>query len=954
MKPFKSLKKILQNLFLLFFLFIFTGKTFAAPPPPVHQANVSHSENAVSELKWFLFDLYNNLVEQEYLAAEKLHSPGDIWRQNLIEFENALGRATLGKGAFVTSRYLYDSEQSAAVLVDENNRLYLHFLSPDQTVQIGKRYGLIGCQIHQVNMETPDLAYVISQNTQCLYANYLQNAYAQAPPDTVFDYEFINQSGVENYLSAYLNNLSVNGLITSFSIEPQEEIISFVASDQAIGVKGVTFHISPGMVNTLSANDEAVGIEINLNDIKMDVFIYVNESWGKAPTFIPRVDFDRALQAVIKQTNSSPSQKEETFLETYGYSEPASQRTPTDPPIHYPSGVVTPANNIILEFIGAQENALAISPILSQLSTYGYQIRKLDCRNAGRDGCFDPFVVDLFKKAQTMILEVHGAANGTFGAMCYPDIPYGNRCCLKLRHLAELFGLPTTRLNCSGPGPYQDDTGSIVASSTGSQTCGGDSAGSYDENYDQTNRCRIDFTPILYASLGEKAAVFSSQCYGGGPLCGAYNNVKDFMAFPIPQLHVFHARYDAKIIIEDLLGNVQRYLTCLPAAPTNPTSPFCVSPPADAIIGFNFRNIQSSIALRGTHFRMDSTSCENHYNPRDGSTQYCAAIETGDPRTAVEFAPAVDSAVFANVNGPVFLTLFTSAVKPFVGSMTAELHGKAQFAGQGEGPNHVYAKNSLYGNMAINHFGAALQFNPSIPFMDETEWMTSPRSDMLQKYGASQGDGWPWYIEVTLSGVEANWPDSTVKLDGNATADNKWLWPYSGGPTVSVGPWSNINAKAANGDPFKIKIPVRPHFVCCMPNLEVNEANYTFQNGCTCTEILTLHQWDLNRRRWVSTCEAYGLPGTVNEGQSFPGVVRRDFYSCCGGPICDPEGECPPLQPGECRTSVFERYNCPVPDYPPGTRYTDTNYQFHEWPVDENENVEQCSTIHGRCVNPEN
>ncbi len=924
-------------------------------PQNIQQENSGQNSEAV---EFFLTDLYNQLVARGYISSSPFSNFDEIWNRDFSQFLAALRLYNENRGGILTPTHLYDSNQKTQVIYNENNFLYLNLSDPDQTIAIGEQRGITNYELMPVDFQTENLGFAITGNVQRLYAKFLRDWFFKVKRSGVIpDLASARDSGVKEFLTSYLDSLKSNGLIEHYDFHSLPDTLLIQVPTWADGEKAVPFELVPEFVNFFETIDEeAHSIENEINEDLSEYFVYAEPGKNRRPSRFFRSDLEFALQdaANAQEENWSTEQIRNAFLQTSG------QRSSSCTPNYDDYGflTVTPKNTCITALQGAytapysSNEGATLRDKLSSLQQYGYQIHKIDGRFAGTPR--ENFSAQALMYAQTYILDGHGRADGSLAAFCYPNIPYGPQCCEAVRARAQALGFPTRNLNCSQPGPYHDDTGSIFGYDSGNRRC--DDGNPPNPNWpgDAGNRCQINIYPSFFSGYGPKAAIFTEQCDAPG----FGNEVMDYWSIGTCQLSIDSSvKHDSDLLSNDLLGRNQRHLFCTSTPPQHPSGPFCTSN-GDGLLGFFLREVQTSQSTRGTT-SLPPEQCHSEYNNWNGYEKYCQAVVTGREVTFVEFAPSVLLAglSFPDV-GPQFTAIFTSDVKPFHGSITAEVVGaKPRFQHEGRGPGYVYNLQGAYGSAAVHERDASLLFNPTFKFMGEGaqhEWMTEFPPNMSLKYGHTQAD-WPWYIKVTIEGVQA-FPNG-VALDGNGTAPDKWIWPHPDGQTINVEPWANLRGVAANGDSAKFKIPLLPNFGCCMPNLEARPVDpddpsspaATVQNGCTCTEVQYLGT-NPNQNPY-SQCYNMGLAGTINEGEIFPGTVHEDYYSCCGGPWCGPHGECPPLPPDQCYAGISTILgDCPHPPYPPDTHTIGSVYQYREWPLDAGAAPEQCEQIVSECV----
>ena len=367
---------------------------------------------------------------------------------------------------------------------------------------------------------------------------------------------------------------------------------------------------------------------------------------------------------------------------------------PLTPPVSYGTGVVTPANREILYLFGPDYNgalagnAAGIRNIGEDLKNlYGYELSMFD--TSSLNSLFQPSsLLSALKRAQTLILATHGFFDGSFGAMCYNNIVFspdgaGNMaspsCCAKVKEISSELGLATNNLNCNQPpiliqyrdGPrleYADDSHTIIGTTIHDAACTLVPG-------ELINSCSILFSPKIYDLIGPKAAVFTTQCYGGGPCApNLYNNVMAYWTAAMPGHlgYIVNEKIDTKLLRQDLTGSNLRYLRCSANPPSPVATPFCVSPlPKDELRGFDDnslvpnwqRVVEQSWSVRGNF--PASQDLDTIINPENGNDYYIAAYVRGNSATSVEFAPAFNYPTYtpANTPGVTFMASTTSRIK---------------------------------------------------------------------------------------------------------------------------------------------------------------------------------------------------------------------------------------------------------------------------------------------------
>ena len=240
----------------------------------------------------------------------------------------------------------------------------------------------------------------------------------------------------------------------------------------------------------------------------------------------------------------------------------------------------------------------------------------------------------------------------------------------------------------------------------------------------------------------------------------------------------------------------------------------------------------------------------------------------GDPRTKVEFAPAVESALFLEPISLLQLS-FTSAIDPASCDVKVEVSSDTRMAISTNKPEQL--KDCDAG-------GVFVQFSGDPALLSADEWGGAP-SALKAKYGQDQSS-WPWYIKVK---VKAKAPNN-VKLIGNQGAAKKFIWPNPTDTAPQISPYLYGNGTVGSGgNEFEIWLPVAPSMACCMPNIQWRSTGPSsppqpIQNGCTCAD---------------SVGKAFCFVGACVSGNSTVGYSTN---------------QAPGMQPAECDGS-YQRFD---------------------------------------------
>ncbi|PIQ85856.1 MAG: hypothetical protein COV74_06710 [Candidatus Omnitrophica bacterium CG11_big_fil_rev_8_21_14_0_20_45_26] len=908
----------------------------AKEPQSTHQDGTFPNGKLGKTFTHFIFDLYNGLIRQGYLNEPLLEYPHQIWSREFESIQNALALYDAERGGYVTHQHLYLPDQTATVTVEANDQLFLNLTAPPAHLLLGERRGILDFELDPVGPNEPDLAQKIGHNVQRLYAQYLRDLYRGLnDPDILFNYDFINTSGVEAYLKNYLNGLVNSGLVESYHVDMDEASVGIKVFQGAGGLPFNAVIITGDLVNTFTANEEANVLAALYNDVIKDSFVYINPELQHDKFIFLRANLLVALQAVVDLgIEASPSKKRRAFLAMYGLGDrlvSTSQRDGGD--IEYPAGIVTPANDKVayvqgVDWNGAFAHGSGFFPLTNAFPQYGYTVES-------HVYPFDDFPAALqaLKKAQTIIFDVHGKSGGGLTLQCYPDVPFGVECCYKTKEAAAELGIDVSAMDCDNWPDYiigyYDPTHSVIGLSTGDKTCPGGG---------ETDRCHIDLGTAIYDNLGTKAAVITSQCYGGA--CsgsfGHVTNVMDYYSEGPGEINwTSISRYDVNILSEDVINHHRKHLDCLFDELTgDETTPSCRKPPEDMVYGL-WRTIQHSVYLRKVSGKVDRNAsfvyCEPAYTFQwpdlSGIKQYCAAHVAGEELTSVEFAPTFNQVIYTPQDG-IFTAYTTSEIKDGVGNIEVD-----------DSACPTRLSNDGDYDTALRSGSASVSLS-GYPLASEAFWEKDP-DELQARYGQDQSN-WPWLIKIKVSGAEA---PNGIALDGNDDAYRKWVWTL---PGKGAAPWRDVMGRQPAGDDAEFWLPCVPPIACCYPNLEPEPTNggedcIYVQNGCTCgsaSSMGTDPDSDPYARCYVrAPHEDNDHPECLNSGEVFPGEPHL-VHECCNGDVCE--------------AYTIKEKPCPQTNGRPNenTKKWKT-YHYREWSMDLNENkncepiVEECPGIFG-------
>ncbi|PIQ85855.1 MAG: hypothetical protein COV74_06705, partial [Candidatus Omnitrophica bacterium CG11_big_fil_rev_8_21_14_0_20_45_26] len=902
---------------LLLGVMVFQTVSLAAPPPTTKAAHLRESD-ASQLLQQFLFDLYNGLIGKGFLDEVPLTKPAEIWKRDFDTFKTALKDYHPSLGSVVTAKHLYYPTLEIVVTADETNlfaeiRDIHHNQDPPEFLTLAPRTGLLSCEVKPVDQNTKDLAFVVGGNAQCLFAQYLSQQYKSDPdPDKIFGWDYVLNSNVDVVLNDYLFSLKQRLLLDDYEINLENGHVFIDVIENTRGLQTVPVQLSLGLVSIYEPEEEAQAVQNFLQNAIQDSFVYLGPREDRFPSTFSRDILSLAIQEVIQAgADAFPWQKKDAFLSIYGLQPIIQSLTPQDTP-HYPWGTVTPLNAEILYIKGSDHNGAfskyTIEPFLQRLAGgYGYHLTSFKYPKRGD-------LVEIAKKlksAQTIGWDAHGKADGSETLACL-DIPYGRECCEAVKEMAQELGLDTSPLICNDvlPAQYSDRDGIIFGLATGDETCPGGT---------ETNRCLILLAPKLYDKLGEKGAVFTSQCYGGA--CANQGNVMDFFSESTNELNYSRiSSYDTQILGDDLLGKTKERLICTERMNQKAKSPECQAPPPDMMYGW-FRTVQASVEFRGTSDRVTKNEvCQDKYVCQwgvCGVKQYCKANVGGVEDTLVEFAPTVTHLSYGR--GNYFTINFSSPVKPGVGSVDWDDSAcQPRLAGEAWMTSDIQDRS-------IN-----IEFQ-GYPMMERLNWLQTDPEIFRLRYGHDQND-WPWMIKVKVNGVKAS---NGIPLDGNSAAALKWVFPML---NSSVEPWQDIMGAAPAGDTAEFWLPCLPPIACCLPNVEQDENTQNwYQNGCSCTGARSI---DTNPSNPEATCYVETPDHQIFEGETFL------WHECCDKNPEDPNGE-----------GVCNAYTKDVLEWCDENqtmwKIADFTYHHREYSMDRHED-EDCETIRREGVCPQN
>lgn len=893
----------------------------------------------------FLAHLYNGLIAEGLLKGDPVEDASGFWEKAdadaLAEaLDKKLGKA---EGGLVTASKVYSAQASYEVVSGDGANISLRLEGLSYPLQ--PRRGLADCQLVPVNEGTPSLHLAVGANLRCLFAEAVRATYLGygesggfVPPDLV------PESGAEEAMTEYLEQLLAEGVITSYALDLAGGTVAFDLAGES----------SPSlpMVLPLSLVNPFPTLEAELESVKsgtaalLATHVFSLTPAGTVP--YRRADLDLGLAAMAKQTG--PEKRAQAFFEAAGLGDLIPGWIRPFLPCTYPAGVVTPCNNELAVLWGA-DNGAAFHPgvdgfneIQGALAGYGYKKSEINAQCRFSPG--DETLFRALRRAQTLIFNVHGGNGGFQSWQCYPGVEAleeagpTRECCEALKRTASELGIPGAGgMNCSLPAvdrPQQTPGGELRIDSTYEGGCPCAPA-------PPANRCTILGTNNALVSMGPKAAVFTSQCYGGqcpaAPgIAGAVMDLMtqtSFSNYPAPE------KCDDKRVSLDLKGQATYCRDTTPATPDRepwkgPATGQCTG---GAAIGLmpgapsGLRTLEGSLSTRGSWANGWIRSCRTVYNT-GGWEQLNAANLGGSPDTLVEFAPAVASADFTWWTG-LFSASFTSALKPGC-RVQVELSGDTR---------KTISTNPVATTATCGPGGVTVQLSGDPAWMSPFDW-ARPAAELQAIYGADQSS-WPWYIKIRITNAAA--PNGT-KLVGNQGATRKWIWASPMDPSP-VPPYLHSSGMfSQGGSTYEVWIPVPPSMACCMPNIEWTSPQgggepVPRQNGCTCAGGVGK---DFCFAGTCVVCDENGFCGNW----SYPGMNPAD----CPGTYRRFDGTwhlwhdcCPVAVNGEnrCEATVVE-ITPPPNQCEPGDsgHYSWTWYQHIARPWDTN-GPQRCEPIEG-------
>jgi len=580
--------------------------------------------------------------------------------------------------------------------------------------------------------------------------------------------------------------------------------------------------------------------------------------------------------SALKASNSSEAiERQSLFLQVSSLSTVGSfpkaamlQAGPTLGLCTYGAGTSTPCNAKVAVVWGHDPGTSAFSPgvdgfngFQTLLTSLGYGVTQVDLDSQGPPVVAgDESALSALADAQTIILNMHGGFGGVGVLQCYDsvvgwqDALYQGQqisgpseaCCNLLKDSAVAMGLDNaSAMDCSAAHPNRrptsDTTGSLLISDlrrvgTGCGLpgqplcpCGSGSLPDCPCELSNPNPCQIFSTLSLFNSLGTRAAVATSQCFGG-QCVNAPAKLADFITQSSFSNYPATEKCDDAQLVADLSG--QSVYCKDPATSVNQEpwsgapSPRCTgttdilesSPPSF------LRTIQGSIGTRLSWSpSQEQLTCQTTYVPT-GWKQYQTAGLGGGGAAAIELYPTVLGAGQVTLFGTKWLVVnFTSKID----------FASCAFDLLLVGTSPKLSTDSIVANKQCLAQIAKAIFNPTIALMGLTDWNKDPQ-ELRDFYDRDQSD-WPWYIQTKINAQAPN----GIALVGNAGAPDFWLWGQKTEPNLLPPYEYTLGAFPQGGSTFEVRLPVKPANSCCMPYIEWSQDPSSgvitpIQNGCKC------------------------------------------------------------------------------------------------------------------------
>ena len=415
------------------------------------------------------------------------------------------------------------------------------------------------------------------------------------------------------------------------------------------------------------------------------------------------------------------------------------------------------------------------------------------------------------------------------------------------------------------------------------------------------NPCYIHSNVTLFSKLGDRAAVFTTQCYGGQCVNGP-ENIRDFVTQSDYPGVAPTELCDDKQVVQDVSG-LSVYCKNGSSSSNEPwngaPAPVCSDPSAQLIpsSSSSMRTLQASIRMRGALSASQETqTCHPYYNS-NGWLTYQTSRVGGQGATAIEFAPTVGgTAALSSFFLPVSSTKFefTSPIDP--STCTLNMQAVAAPGISSTAPNFV--------NEKCDKLAAGAVLSNGLKTLSESKWNQEPTK--LQDYYGADQSSWPWFVSATIKAKA----DNGVSLIGNEGATGKWIWGQKTAPNMIPPYLYSLGNITTGGTVFSARIPVEPTLSCCMPNIDwakdMSDNWVPQKNGCKCQGNIGVSAC------FVGTCvsgdtktEAPGMPASDCQNgtyKQFTGDIKL-WTECCGqgSTNCEAYTDEPIDEPRDCR-----------------------------------------------------
>jgi hypothetical protein len=621
-------------------------------------------------------------------------------------------------------------------------------------------------------------------------------------------------------------------------------------------------------VETAQSADELAGERVlQTSSLLATGYILYNKSLGLEGHFVSRGFLEHALAAGTGA--ASGAEREEVLAAAFSLpsSRDSASECEVDNRRYDTPGLITPRNNHIAVLRGPDTQRFfskrtSLSDyqlsLAQELESTGYRVSYLDLDrengDVGTTNLSEAYCA--LKNAHSLMIINHGSPDGS----SVIDLSFGESrrlCCERLKqHAKELGielpsnfclrpGVPPTEVNEPSDEPFVWDSPPRrrLLSSFGDGV-----------------RCGIQLDgEALFRYLGNKAVVFSEQCFGGRLSQGrlghlAEQAVADLFVRSNDSNSTYAGSCAYQTLAKDLSGSshycedgegkiIEQFdgTNCTPMSSLMRMSP----------------SVQGSVLIRGA-FGTDvityadreeqndgsmQLNCDRYYsmdpdNPvesrreisnldNNGWRKLASAQLGGNPEVEVTFNPRVADVRFDEMNRKMQV-VFDTAVDP-------ESIGVSFEAVQCPTLTSASPEVLSGGGDAVLRFAERVEFSLSqgLPLAGKDFWVDE-RGELTNL----AADGWPntqhnWPSFVRIR-IAARAPNG-VALVGNSQQDKPWLFP--GLPLSNAPAWSVFNGAIKKGDDlyFEVRIPCKPPVVCNAVNYDGSTCQQP--NGVTCSGV---------------------------------------------------------------------------------------------------------------------